>query len=205
MIRRATPKASLLRRVRDDNEGGALIEFAIVAPVLIVMIMGIFDISHTQYTGSVLYGALQKAGRDIGLENAAGREVDIDTRVREHVSAVMPNNGTLTIRKLSHTDFSDVAIPEEYTDVNRDGRCNNNDPYIDTNGNSRWDPDRGRSGIGGARDVIVYEATVTYPRLFPMYGLAGLPQNVTVKASTVLRSQPFDEQTARTTTQRNCP
>lgn len=69
-----------------------------------------------------------------------------------------------------------------------------NERYFDVNENGKWDADRGKDGIGGARDAVLYTAVVTYPRMFPMYGLIGLPQDVTLKASTVLRNQPFDEQ-----------
>lgn len=205
MIGRAHSLAALLRRLRDDSSGVTLVEFAFVGPVLILMIMGLFDIAHTQYSASVLNGAMQKAARDLTLESAQSQQVNIDARVTEQVRAVMPSNATVTLQKQSHFDFSDVDLPEEFTDQNADGRCNNNEPYVDNNDNGSWDADRGKDGIGGARDVVVYTAIVTYPRMFPMFGLAGLPQNVTIRASTVLRNQPFDEQNDRVTTVRNCP
>ena len=203
MIRRAHLPA-LLRRLRGDSKGVTLVEFAFVGPVLILMIMGLFDIAHTQYTSSVLHGAMQKAGRDLTLENALSRQSQIDARVIEQVRSVMPNGATVTLEKFSHFDFSDVNQPEEFTDQNGDNQCNNSEPYVDTNDNARWDADRGKGGIGGARDVVLYEATVTYPRMFPMFGLAGLPTNVSIKAATILRNQPFDEQNDRVTTVRNC-
>ncbi|MFY7745123.1 MAG: TadE/TadG family type IV pilus assembly protein [Erythrobacter sp.] len=195
---------TLLRRLRGDSKGVTLVEFAFVGPVLILMIMGLFDIAHTQYTSSVLHGAMQKAGRDLTLENALSRQSQIDARVIEQVRSVMPNGATVTLEKFSHFDFSDVNQPEEFTDQNGDNQCNNSEPYVDTNDNARWDADRGKGGIGGARDVVLYEATVTYPRMFPMFGLAGLPTNVSIKAATILRNQPFDEQNDRVTTVRNC-
>ncbi|WP_086735180.1 TadE/TadG family type IV pilus assembly protein [Erythrobacter colymbi] len=204
MIRRAASLAALLRRLRDDNRGVTLVEFAFVGPVLVLMIMGLFDIAHTQYSASVLNGAMQKAARDLTLESAQSQQVNIDARVTEQVRSVMPTNATVTLQKQSHFDFSDVDLPEEFTDQNADGRCNNNEPYVDNNDNGSWDADRGKDGIGGARDVVVYTAIVTYPRMFPMFGLAGLPQDVTIRASTVLRNQPFDEQNDRVTTVRNC-
>lgn len=203
MARRAHPPA-LLRRLRGDSKGVTLVEFAFVGPVLILMIMGLFDIAHTQYTSSVLHGAMQKAGRDLTLENALSRQSQIDARVIEQVRSVMPNGAIVTLEKFSHFDFSDVNQPEEFTDQNGDNQCNNSEPYVDTNDNARWDADRGKGGIGGARDVVLYEATVTYPRMFPMFGLAGLPTNVSIKAATILRNQPFDEQNDRVTTVRNC-
>ena len=109
----------------------------------------------------------------------------------------------MRLEKLSHFDFEDIGEAEEYTDDNNDGVCNNNEPFVDSNGNGQWDANRGEEGIGGARDAVLYTAVVTYPRLFPMYGLAGLPQDVELRASTVLRNQPYDEQD-RTVVTGNC-
>jgi len=204
MIRTMSPPDGFLRRLIADRSGVTLVEFAIVGPVLILMIMGLFDMAHTQYTSSILNGAMQKAGRDLTLENANSQQVNIDARVQQQVEAVMPSGAVIEFEKVSHFDFSDVSEPEEFTDQNDDDICNNNEPYIDTNNNGRWDADRGKQGIGGARDVVLYTAIVTYPRLFPMYGLIGLPQEITLSASTVLRNQPFDEQNDRVIVPGNC-
>jgi hypothetical protein len=201
---RRIPLPASLRRLGGDSEGATLVEFAFVGPVLILMIMGLFDIAHTQYTSSVLHGAMQKAARDLTLENAGSRQGSIDERVIAQVRSVMPNGAEVTLQKFSHNDFSDVNEPEEFTDQNGDGTCNNNEPYAESNGIPGWQARRGSNGIGGARDVVLYQATVTYPRMFPMYGLAGLPTNIRLQAATVLRSQPFDEQNRRTNTPGNC-
>ena len=204
MIWRLSRTGALLRRLYSDCSGATLIEFAIVAPVLLLMIMGLFDMAHMQYSRSVLHGAMQKAGRDLTLENANSQQVNIDQRVTDQIRTVMPPDATIELEKMSFFEFADVSEPEEFTDQNNDGICNNNEPYIDANENGSWDEDRGRDGIGGARDVVLYTATVTYPRLFPMYSMAGLPNTVRLEASTVLRNQPFDEQNDRVTTPGNC-
>lgn len=204
MIRRPLSKRRAMRQLATDSDGVTIVEFAIVGPILMLMIMGLFDMAHTQYTSSVLFGALQKAGRDLTLESGFNRQSTIDARVREQVAAVMPQGAQITYEKQSHFDFSDVDLPEDYTDLDNDGRCDNGEPYVDINDNSSWDRDRGRSGIGGARDVVVYKVTVTYPRIFPMYTMAGLSPNVVLNASTVLRNQPYDQQNRPATTVRNC-
>ncbi len=204
MIRKSSPRPTLLRRLLGDRSGATLTEFAFVGPVLVVLVMGIFDMAHTQYTNALVNGAMQKAGRDMTLENAASRQTLVDTRVRQQVLNVVPPGATVTFERLSHFDFSDIGEPEEFTDENGDGICNRNEVFADDNGNGRWDADRGQAGIGGARDAVLYTAVVTYPRLFPMYGLAGLPETVTLRSSTVLRNQPFDEQD-RSVETGNCP
>jgi hypothetical protein len=205
MIRKAAHHCrALLRRLQGDQKGVTLLEFGFVGPVLCLLIMGIFDMAHAQYTSSLVNGALQKAGRDLTLETAGSRQDDIDETVRVEVMKVVPASSTVEFEKLSHFDFSDIGESEEYADDNDDGECNDGEVYVDANGNGQWDANRGRDGIGGARDAVLYTAVVTYPRLFPMYGLAGMSQEVTLRASTVLRNQPFDEQD-RSTDTGNCP
>ncbi|MGB3807646.1 MAG: TadE/TadG family type IV pilus assembly protein [Erythrobacter sp.] len=194
----------ILNRIKTDESGATLTEFAFVGPVLILLVMGVFDIAHTQYTSALVNGAMQDAGRDLTLESAGSRVGDIDQAVIDRVSLVIPESANVELEKLSHFDFSDIGEAEEFSDDNTDGICNNNEVFVDANENGLWDADRGQSGIGGARDAVLYTAVVTYPRLFPMHGLAGLPEDVEVRASTVLRNQPFDEQD-RSTSTGNCP
>ncbi|MHA7818386.1 MAG: TadE/TadG family type IV pilus assembly protein [Erythrobacter sp.] len=189
-----------LRDIRRDESGATLTEFGFVAPVLILMIMGIFDMAHTQYTSALLNGAMQKAGRDLTLETAATREVDIDQAVIDQVRNVVPDSASIQLAKLSHFDFEDIGEAEEFSDDNGNTICDNGEVYVDANNNGQWDADRGEDGIGGARDAVLYTAIVTYDRMFPMYGLAGLPQQVELRASTVLRNQPYDVQTSRSET-----
>ncbi|MBI1401711.1 MAG: pilus assembly protein [Porphyrobacter sp.] len=205
MIRSAAHRCRrLLGRITRDLRGVTLVEFGFVAPVLCVLIMGIFDMAHTQYTNSLVNGAMQKAGRDLTLETAGSNQANIDAQVRDQVMQVVPSNATVTFEKLSHYDFSDIGEAEEFTDDNADGVCNNNEVFVDSNGNGQWDANRGRTGIGGARDAVLYTAVVTYPRLFPVNTLIGLPDTVTLRASTVLRNQPYDEQD-RSNDTGNCP
>jgi TadE-like protein len=195
MIRRLAPTArTFLRRLLGDSSGVTLVEFAFVGPVLIVMIMGIFDMAHTQYTNALLSGALQKAGRDMTLESAGSRQAATDERVRTQVLNLLPEGATVEFERLSHFDFTDINEPEEFTDNNGDQICNNSEVFADANDNGQWDPNRGRQGIGGARDAVLYTAVVTYPRLFPMYELIGMPNDVTLRSTTVLRNQPFSAQ-----------
>lgn len=179
-----------------DQRGATLTEFGFVAPVLILMVMGIFDMAHTQYTHAMMNGAMQNAGRDLTLESAGSRESDIDARVTDEIRAVVPSNATITLEKLSHFEFSDIGEPEEIIEDPDDANmvCDPGETYIDANNNGTWDADRGQEGIGGARDAVLYTAIVEYDRLFPMYGLAGMSQKATLRASTVLRNQPYDEQ-----------
>ncbi|MDJ0644094.1 MAG: pilus assembly protein [Erythrobacter sp.] len=193
-----------INRLRRDESGATLTEFGLVAPILMIMLMGIFDMAHSQYTAAQINGAMQKAGRDLTLESAGSQQDAIDQRVIDQVKTVVPSNATVTLEKLSHFDFSDVGEAENFTDSNGDMTCNNGEPFEDSNDNGQWDANRGSSGIGGARDAVLYTATVEWPRLFPVAGLIGMSDNMTLTSSTVLRNQPYDQQN-RVISIGNCP
>jgi len=197
-------KSAIYKRLNRDEEGVTLVEFAIVAPVLLLMVMGIFDMAHSQYTSALMNGAMQKASRELTLQSAPSSQSAIDASVEAQIRSVVPSTATIALEKLSHTDFTDIGEEEEYSDENSDGICNNNEVFIDENNNGQWDANRGEAGIGGAKDAVLYTVTVTYDRLFPMYELAGLTDQVQLTASTVLRNQPFAEQ-QDIVMQGNCP
>lgn len=188
-------RSAFLSRLRRDETAATLTEFGFVGPILILMIFGIFDIAHTQYTAAIVNGSMQKAGRDISLETGVLSEDEIDKRVEQAVLDVAPRKAEVTYEKLSHFDFSDIGEAEEFDDTNKDGICNNGEQFDDSNGNDQWDANRGKQGIGGARDAVLYNAKVSYPRLFPLHAfIPTLSSTVTVEASTVLRNQPYDTQ-----------
>jgi Flp pilus assembly protein TadG len=153
--------------------------------------MGLFDLSYGLYSASVLQGAIQKAARDATIESS--QPTALDARVKTAVHNIVPT-ASLTFTRSSYANFSDIGVPEDFTDVNGDGRCDAGEPFEDENGNGTWDEDRGREGNGGARDAVLYTVTASYPRPFPVTGLLGLPTQNTITARTVLRNQPWDIQ-----------
>lgn len=183
----------VLHRLRGDTHGAAVVEFALVAPALCLTIMGIFDLGYNIYAATMVQGAIQHAARDSTIEGSDLRLAEIDARVVRAVNHVVPN-ATLAFGRKSYANFSDVARPEDYTDSDGNGHCDNGEPFEDANHNGVWDDDRGASGQGGARDAVLYTVTVSYPRGFPLASLIGLPDTATTQASTVLRNQPYKRQ-----------
>lgn len=195
---------NFLRGLRRSTKGVTAVEFGFVAPVLILSIMGILDLGYRSYSVAVLQGAVQKAARDSGLETGANTNAIIDAKVTKVVKQ-LAHDANVTFKRSSYGSFTDVNTPEDYTDTNNDGSCNFNEPFEDVNGNGTWDQDRGQDGQGGARDAVLYEVKATYPRVFPMAGLLGLPANETITARTVLRNQPYQEQEKNPPVAGNCP
>jgi Flp pilus assembly protein TadG len=186
-------RAPFIRTLRDDRRGAALVEFALVTPVMLIMLMGFGDMLYQVYTQSILNGELQKAARDSGIEGGAASTATIDAKVQTMVKKIAPS-ATFTSTRKSYDTFSEVA-PEPFTDANSNGVRDPGECFTDENGNGTWDQDPGAAGQGGASAVTVYTMTATYPRLFPVAGLLGWPPTQTVSATTLLKNQPYATQT----------
>jgi Flp pilus assembly protein TadG len=184
-----------------DTCGVSTVEFALVAPVMLMTLFGLFDLGHGMYTKALLEGVIEKAARNSTIEGATTGA--LDTRVANSVRQIAPG-ATLSFSRQSYSNFSTVRQPEDWTDVDSDGSCDNGEAFEDINGNGTWDADRGRAGNGGARDAVLYKVTVTYKRIMPIGRLIGQSPNTTMTGVAVLRNQPFGLQ-GTTVTTGNCP
>jgi len=181
------------RRLRGDASGATAIEFAAIAPALMMVLLGLMDLSYNIYATTLLEGAIQEAGRDSTIEGAETRGLAIDNELRDRVDDIVPN-ATIAINRRAYVDYSDVNRPEDFTDTNDDGVCGDGEPFEDINRNGMWDEDRGVADMGGARDAVLYTVTVSYPRAFPVMKLLGFSPTVTTRSRTVLRNQPYGPQ-----------
>ncbi len=192
MNRPASPRPSLCT----DRKGAALVEFAVVAPVMCLLLVGSFDEAHTLYMQAALQGVVQKAGRDSSLEDSTSDVQNaIDARVKAQV-LVLANNADVTIGRKSYRTFSDAvsAKAENWTDNNGNGRCDQHEPYVDANRNGSWDSDGSNGAQGGAKDKTIYTVTVKYPRMLPLNRFIDVPDKQTLVAQAVVQNQPYADQ-----------
>lgn len=183
----------LLKRFAADTRGLTIIEFAFIAPTLLVLMMGTFDLGFRAYATSVLQGEVQKAARDATLETGSTAGTALNARVQSQVSRVI-SNGTWTFTRKSYSSFTRAGQAENFTDSNGNGVRDAGECFQDENGNGNWDADVGLNGQGTSDDIVMYTASVSFPRLFPMYGLLGWSPNQTISATTTLRNQPYGTQ-----------
>ncbi|MEQ1499058.1 MAG: TadE/TadG family type IV pilus assembly protein [Novosphingobium sp.] len=178
-------------RLLADTSGATIVEFAMVAPVLLMTMMGLFDLGHNMYTSQMLHGAIQKAARDSTIEGAASSTAHLDGIVTNAVKVIAPGS-TLTFSRKAYSNFTSVSRPENYDDVNANNTCDAGEAFEDANKNGTWDSDTGSAGFGSARDAVLYTVTVTYPRTFPLAAfIPGQSKTMTMTAINVLRNQPY--------------
>ena len=182
----------LARHFASDRRGVTVVEFAVVAPVMLLMMFGLMELTFQAYVQSTLDGAVNAAARSATTEGNAADQSALDARVTSQVQTVV-RAAQLSFERKNYEAVSDIGKPELFTDVNGNGRRDPGECFIDYNRNGRWDADRGRDGQGGADDFIEYKATADYKRLFPM-AMFGLPDRARLSSVSVLRNQPYSGQ-----------
>lgn len=182
------------RHLLRASGGAALVEFALVLPVMLLMGMGLCEMAYQAYMQAILTGAVQKAGRDSTVESA--NTTTIDNAVLQAVKNINGNAAFVSgypMRK-SYASYGYIS-PESFVDSNGNGMRDPGECFTDVNGNGIWDADPGVSGNGGAGDTVLYTASITYTRLFPLGLWLGWGKTATLSASTILKNQPWAMQT----------
>ncbi len=194
--RRDAREMSRVRRAARDAGGAAAVEFALAAPLLFLMIFGTLEMAHAFYVRGVLTGAVNAAARNSALQSGPNSQADIDAAVTKIVKAGVPNS-TVTFTRKNYAEFSKIGKPEDYTDTNNNGKRDPGECFTDMNGNTLWDSDMGKSGLGGADDVVVYTVSINYTQLFAIGVFWGLPATQKINSTTILQNQPFSTQSER--------
>jgi Flp pilus assembly pilin Flp len=191
------------RKLRSDNRGIAATEFGLIVVPLMVILLGAFDLGYQSYVRAQLQGVLNGVARTAVVESpdfsgytGTTTEERIENAIEERVNDIA-RNATYTIEQTNFYEFSGVGNAEKLlTDVNDNGEfdASDGDCFEDINSNGAFDLDAGDTGRGGADDVVYYEARVKLPRIVPVMGLIGVPDNYSITAQAAVRNQPYADQ-----------
>lgn len=187
-------KTGLWACLRRNEEGVTAIEFALIAPTLMLLMMGIIEISLIQYAEHVMEGAMTNASRlgktgyvDVGLTQEEMIVQSLHNRLGGLVDA---NNVVLTSK--SYSQFDQIGDPEPFMDVDGDGQRDPGESYTDVNGNGLYDTDMGSVGYGTASEVVVYTATYSWPIFTPMMEyFLGNNGSIPLSARAVVQNEPY--------------
>ena len=181
--------------LRTDEQGVAAIEFAVVAPVMIVMLFGIMELGYLAYAKSSLESGVLEAARasrvtDCPEDNPALIEEALLSRMSE----VRSSDGEPPVLTVSSYggNFSNVGSPEPFNDIDGNGVFDAGEPYTDINGNAQWDADMGSGNYGALGEVVQFSASYNVASFFPMLSFLrpGGEDDYAIEATTVIRNEP---------------
>lgn len=171
-----------VRRMRvDSRKGSAAIEFAMVAPVLFVMLFGMIECGVIYFGSAALQNATDDAGRLVRTGQAARyTEAQLKNQICTEMTGLMSldtcnNNIQLDVREYS--DFSGATFPGV---TNANGSINSTDlSYPET--------------FTSCQVVLIrafYPWTIMTPLMQPL--LENMPNGqYLMAAATAFRSEPF--------------
>lgn len=164
----------LLARFMRARRGATAIEFALLAPILFVMIMGTIELGLVLAADMVLKNATYNAsrtGRTGFVAEESTRGATITELVHDRAGLLM-DASRVKIESRVYATFGAIRVPGA-----------SDDPE---------DEKFGVVGYGGAQQVVLY--TVTYPWTFvtPLVGRMFSEEGVlTLKATAVVQNEPY--------------
>ena len=166
-----------IRRLRRDQGGATIVEFALIFPVFILAVFGIIETAMVLFISSSIEAAVLEASR-FGATGSLPPGVSREDRVLEIVGEKtygLVDLDQADIQTLVYASFDDIGQPEPFTDVN---------------GNGVWDADMGAAGLGGPSDVVVYRVSYDWGVMTPLIrGVLG--DSLRHISSVAVRNEPF--------------
>lgn len=186
------------KTIRDyikGEEGIFSVEFALVTPIMIMIMFGIIEIGMVMFTQSLMEGALRDASR----YGVTGQVVDPNERLTQIEKLIsdrtlgLVDMDTAQIDVLTYPSFGRIGEGEAYLDGDANGQYDLGETFTDENGNGVWDEDIGVSGPGSAGDVVLYRIRYNWPLLTQfMSEFIGAQGELPLSASVAVRNEPWD-------------
>lgn len=174
------------RAARRSEDGSAAVEFALTMPVLILVLLGILELSLLTFANLMLDAGVRDAAR-YGLtgqqsESPVARYHEIERIVKDR-SAELVTNIDFQIYTFSGgfgsidmADLNSATAVEVREEVNSDG---DTVEVIDN--------------VDGSDDVVLYRAVADYVMLTPLFpGFLGYTDTITLEASFAFRNEPWE-------------
>ena len=189
-----TRTAGSTRRVVRSEGGATMVEFAILAPALFLLIMGTIELALMAAGQNILESATFQASRlgKTGFVSTGKTQSETVIGKLTGFSSYLLDASKITVTNLSYTSFDQIGQPEPWTDTNKNGVRDTGEAYTDINGNGKYDLDRGAAGFGNAGSIVVYTATYPWSIVTPIVAkLIATNGVVTLTARAVVKNEPY--------------
>ncbi len=185
-----------LRRLRDRDDGSPAMEFAFVAPIMVLMVIGTIELGLIMFVTILMESGLRDAAR-YGI---TGNEFGGLNRMERIVKII--SDRTMGLVDISQADlqvliypaFDQIGNGEDFVDGNGNGTYDAGETFTDANGNGLWDADIGQAGPGASGQVVLYRINYDWALMTPFAGqVIGNNGKFTLGASIAVRNEPWNQ------------
>ena len=163
-----------------SRSGSAMLEFALVAPIFFILLLGILETGVIYFAQATLLNATQDAGRLIRTgqaQDASMTQQQFRTQICNEISAILPCNSNLQIDVESYSSFGSASYGSPLT------------------GSGTLNPALDNYETGNPGDVVLvrvfYQWSVITPLLTPFLVNLGSSTHL-ITATTAFRNEPFN-------------
>lgn len=196
-----------------DERGVTIIEFAVVAIPLFLLIMGLIEFGLLFFTQIALENAINKVARTTAIGDTGGYSQRIDYIKAQLQDEVQPLIfGSRAIISVEQVNSGGASYKEPELCLSNPPRlgptCPAGTPFEDTNGNGTYDGGTVNSSPGSAGDLIQIDVALPWSFFTPLVGQFFHLQNVQsgrtdaegnpvsynayiIRTSTIVKNEPF--------------
>jgi Flp pilus assembly protein TadG len=186
---------ALLSRFLRCRKGVSALEFAFIAPAILLTLTGIIDLMMVMFVSALMEGGLRdgaRLGRTGFQPVGTTREEAILQKIADATLGLIDMNQA-QVTTLEYNSFAAIGQPEDFTDTNANSQYDVGEPWVDVNGNGVWDADQGTPGAGGSSSIVLYKITYDWTLLTPLLPRI-LPNGdrISLQASVAVRNEPWN-------------
>ncbi len=176
------------------QDGVTAIEFAFIAPIVLLFIFGTLEFAWMFFAENVLENAANAAART-GKTGYIAANMTREQYILQQITKSVGNLLDPALIKLTtrnYKAFDDVGEPEPYIDKNNNGHYDPGETFTDKNKDGVWSADSGASGAGNERDIVVYDVTYPWKIMTPFIANVLGNGKVTLGTRLIIRNEPFN-------------
>ena len=180
-------------RIIKNHKGVTAVEFALLAPIVLLFIFATIEISWLMLSASILENSVRMASR-AGITGYVPSGMTRDEFIRQQIDGnlIILDPAKIQFDTLIYDSYANIGQPEPFIDQNANSSYDLGEPYTDINGNAKWDDDMGTAGKGGAGAIMVYKVTYPYKILTPIVSqFFANNGNFDLHSNMVVRNEPF--------------
>ncbi len=185
-----------LKRLCDRDDGSPATEFAFVAPIMVLMVIGTIELGLIMFVTILMESGLRDAAR-YGI---TGNEFGGLNRMERIVKIIADRTMGLVdisqadLQVLIYPAFDQIGNGEVFVDGNGNGTYDAGETFTEANGNGLWDADIGQAGAGASGQVVLYRIDYDWSLMTPFAGqFIGNNGKFTLGASIAVRNEPWNQ------------
>lgn len=195
----------LIRRLHRDQQAAAAVEFAIVAGVFFMLMLGMIEFGLIMFSQVIVESAVQEASREVSIGkvdpackgSSEGERVCTAKNIIEKKTdyLIHPESVSISATVVSKSTDAAPAVPDICLDNPTNpytSTCSSS--YEDNNGNGKYDPKGAmvEGDLGTGSSLVEIRTTYLWRVFFPiMQSKFGKNGVLTITSSTVVNNEPF--------------